>query len=283
MNPRQSGMALISVLLIMSLALLIIGGLLRTQRLLLQGSAQQLHQLQLRQFGLAGERWALSVLQDPAMSPQKTVDLTQGWARAVPEFGTEDAQWQIEIEDMAGRFNLNSLLRMGQIDQVTLGRWARLLTLLDLPALQLIQVGELRELSQLRLLPGIDARVLQQLEPWVALLPAEAVLNVNTAPEQVLRTLNGVDATMAAALVRQRAETGWKQVQAFTQDPLLSGAEVNGHGLGVNSRWYRITVQVIQGQGVLRLTTDVERDPDTHQLKILQRRLLPSIAHERLP
>jgi len=280
MKGGQRGIALISVLLVMSLALLITSGLLRSHRLSLHSSGQALQHIQLRQLAVAGETWALLRLQDAAQRSQKNVDLTQDWARMTPDFDVEDAQIRVDIEDLAGRFNLNSLLSQGQIDQVTLKRWARLLDVLDLPPLQLDQVGALRELSQLRLLPGVDAQVLRQLEPWVAMLPGHATLNVNTAPSLVLRTLDGVDATTAAALVRQASTTGWASVQAFTQDPLLSGVGLSSHGLGTGSRWFRITVQVTQGQRRLRLATEVERDADTHQFNVLQRRLLPSSAHE---
>lgn len=280
MNGRQRGIALISVLLVMSLALLITSGMLRSHRLSLQGSGQAMHYVHLRQLAGAGETWALLQLQDAARASQQNVDLTQDWARMAPDFDIEGVQLRVDIEDLAGRFNLNSLLTQGQIDQVTLDRWGRLLELLDLAPLQLSQVGALQELSQLRLLPGVDGQLLRQLEPWVAVLPTEAALNINTAPALVLRMLDGVEATTADALVRQQSATAWASVQAFTQDPLLSGAGVSRHGLGTGSRWFRITVQVIQGQNRLRLATDVERDPDTHQFKILQRRLLPSSTHE---
>jgi general secretion pathway protein K len=198
-----------------------------------------------------------------------------------PGFDVEDAQILIDIDDLAGRFNLNALLRQGQVDQVTLNRWARLLELLDLPPLQLSQVGPLRELSQLRLLPGIDARLLQRLEPWVVLLPTDTALNINSAPALVLRTLGEVDAATADALALQAATTPWASVQAFTQDPLLSGQGLSSHGLGTHSRWYRIRVQVNRGGRELHLATDVGHDTKTQQLTVLQRRFLPMSSHER--
>lgn len=271
MRTGQRGVALISVLLVMSLALLIIGGMLRSHRAMLQSTGQQLQQMHLRQLGVAGETWGLGLLKAQQKDSQAIADPSSA-------FAVEDAQISVDIEDLAGRFNLNALLIQGQIDQVTLNRWTRLLTMLELPSLQLEQVGALRELSQLRLLPGVDAELLRRLAPWVALLPVEAATNINTA--LVLRTLDGVERTTAEALVRQRSTAGWPSVQAFTQDPLLSGLGLSSHGLGVDSRWYRITVQVTQGQGHLRLATDVERDPKTRQLNILQRRVLPSNASE---
>ncbi|MGY3171968.1 type II secretion system protein GspK [Pseudomonas moorei] len=282
MRAKQRGVALISVLLVMSLALLIIGGVLRSHRLLLQSSAQQLQQMHLKQLALANETWTLLRLQDAGQTSETTVDLTQDWA-TVRGYEIEDTHVRVAVEDLAGRFNVNALLIQGQIDQVTLNRWHRLLEMLELPALPLEQVGALREVSQLRLLPGIDGERLRRLEPWIATLPKEAALNINTAPEIVLRSIDGLDAATVTALLRQRSTTPWPSVQAFTQDPMLEGLGLSSHGLGIDSRWYRITVQVTQGQSRLRLATDVERDPKTRQLKILQRRVLPSNTHEIIP
>ncbi|KKA05236.1 type II secretory protein PulK [Pseudomonas ogarae] len=279
---RQRGVALISVLLVLSLALLLIGGLLRSHRLLLHSSAQQLQQVQLRQLGLAGEAWALTVLEGSAITPSGPVDLSQGWARLEPVYEMEDAKLHIDIEDLSGRLNLNALLALGQIDQVTLGRWTRLLALLDLPPLSLPQVGPVQELSQLRLLPGIDGQTLRRLEPWVALLPKDARLNINTAPQRVLMTLDGMEAGPAQALVNQRRHAPYASVQAFTHDPLLSGLGLNSHGLGVGSRWFRITVSVIHADSRLRLASDIERDSVSGRWTVRQRRFLP-LSPSELP
>ncbi|MDD2058606.1 type II secretion system protein GspK [Pseudomonas sp. GD03860] len=283
MSARQRGVALISVLLVMSLALLITAGMLRSHRLIVHSSAQQLHHVQLRQLGLAGEGWALQSLGRLAQEEQQTVHLAQAWARATPGFAQEHGEIRVGIEDLAGRFNLNSLFRGGQVDQLTLERWARLLEHLKLPpvdahALRAAAPGGLSDVSQLRVLPGIDARVLQQLQPWVAVLPPDASLNINTAPLPVLMTLDGMTLATARQLVMQRPEQGYPSAQAFTQQPLLSGLGVGSHGLGVDSRWFRITVEVALGQRQLRWVADVERDLDSHRLNILQRRLLAPIS-----
>ena len=272
---RQRGVALISVLLVLSLALLLVGGLLRSHRLLLHSSAQQLQQVQLRQLGLAGEDWARVVLESSGITTSGPVDLSQDWARLEPILEVGGAELHVGIEDLSGRLNINGLLALGQIDQVTLGRWNRLLALLDLPPLSLPQVGPLQELSQLRLLPGIDGQTLRRLEPWVVLLPKDARLNINTAPRRVLMTLDGMEAEAAQALLNQRRHGPYASVQAFTNDPLLSGVGLNGHGLGVGSRWFRITVSVIHADGRLRLASDIERDSASGRWTVRQRRFLP--------
>ena len=279
---RQRGVALISVLLVLSLALLLTGGMLRSHRLLLQSSAQQLQQVQLRQLGLAGEAWALGVLEGSAITPSGPVDLSQEWARLEPAFAVEDAELRINIEDLSGRLNLNALLVQGQIDQVTLGRWARLLALLDLPELSLPQVGPVQELSQLRLLSGMDSQTLRRLEPWVVVLPKEARLNINTAPLLLLMTLDGVEEGPAKALVSQRPNQPYASVQAFTGDPLLSGLGLSSHGLGVSSHWFRISVSVARAGSRLRLASDIELDPVSGRWAVRQRRFLPISPSELL-
>lgn len=278
---RQRGVALISVLLVLSLALLLTAGMLRSHRLLLQSSAQQLQYVQLRQLGLAAEAWAQAVLEGSAITSSGPVDLSQDWARLKPAFEREDAEIHIDIQDLSGRLNLNALLVQGQTDQITLGRWTRLLALLDLPALSLPQVGVVQELSQLRLLPGFDGQTLRRLEPWVVLLPKDAKLNINTAPQLLLMTLYGMEEGPAKALVNQRSHTPYASVQAFTNDPLLSGVGVGSHGLGVSSRWFRITVSVTRAGSRLRLASDIERDPVSGRWTVTQRRFLPISPSER--
>jgi general secretion pathway protein K len=206
---------------------------------------------------------------------QNHVEMLRDWPQITPELSSEDAKVEVQIEDLSARFNLNALLHQGQIDAVTLERWARLLELLELPALRPDQVGLLSEVSQLRLLPGFDAPTLWRLEPWVALLPTDATLNINSAPALLLRVLE-IEPDIADALVHQRPTTSWHSVQAFSADPLIADTGINTHGLGVDSRWHRISVRVVQDQHVLTLSTDVEFVVKTAQLKVLQRRLLSS-------
>jgi general secretion pathway protein K len=282
MNGRQQGVALLSVLLVMSLALLLTAGMLRSHQLMLQSSARQIHQVQLRQWALSAEAWALVTLAAANDEPS-AVHLDQEWARITWPFETEGARVSLVVEDLSGRFNINALLGSGQVDQVTLQRWSRLLASQGLKPLDLKASGlvhERQELSQLRLLPGVDGDVLRRLEPWVALLPKEASLNINTARPQVLRILEGVSMPTAEALVSQRPSGGYASVQAFTLDPLISGVGLSGHGLGTGSRWFRISVETSLGTSRLRLASEVERDRKTGRWRVVQRRFLPPILSE---
>ena len=283
MRQRQRGVALHSGLLVMSLALLLTAGMLRSHQLLVQSSARQIHQVQLRQLALSAEAWAMVTLAATSDDELSRVHLGQAWARVSWPFETQGAHVMLEIEDLSARLNVNALLGEGQVDSVIEQRWLRLLTALGLPSLDVRAAGPVvtqRELSQLRLLPGIDGATLAKLEPWVALLPKDASLNINTARPQVLATLEGVSPSTAEVLAKQRPATGYESVQAFTHDPLIAGLGVTGHGLGISSRWFLINVDVRLGTSRLRLASEVERERKTGRWRVVQRRFPTPIPSE---
>lgn len=201
MNPdRQTGLALISVLLVMALVLLLVAGMLRSHQLSISSTGQQIRSLQLWHLALAGENLARQGLRRDAEAMRTTVNLAQPWA------GARDVQLalgtvRVRIEDLAGRFNLAALAQQGQVDQITLQRWQRLCQSLGLPLLdvQALSNQMLLDPSQLRLIPGAQGQALQQLRPLIAVLPSEAGLNINTASEHVLAVLEGLDAGSARA------------------------------------------------------------------------------------
>lgn len=276
---RQQGVALISMLLVMSLALMLTNSMLRNHRLAVKSTAQQLHQIQLRHLGLAAERWALQRLRSADMQTSRSVNLAQDWARNTPYFEIDGGTLHIEIEDLSARFNLSAIVANGNVESLIQQRWLRLLTLLQIknPTLENLSqtnIDSLTDLSQLRTLAGVDADVLRRLQPMVALLPKDASLNINTASALQLMTLMDLNEATARALVRQRPLEGYRSVQAFVEDPLINGIELGSHGLGLSSRWFRVTVQVAVGAGRLQLVSEVELDAKTLQVNVRQRRFL---------
>ncbi|MFI8374502.1 type II secretion system protein GspK [Pseudomonas helleri] len=284
MRRNQQGIALITVLLVMSLALLVTAGMLRSHRLALHSSAQQIHQLQLRKLAFAGETWALEHLKTQLRDPAASVASGQVWANAQPQLKIENGLIEVEIEDLAARFNLTALLTKGPVDKVLAQRWGRLQKGLKLSEVEAsaLQGLNLSDISQLRQVPGIDGPWLTTLQPWVVLLPKEAALNINTASATVLATLEGVTPPVANQLVAERPLQGYASVQDFTFAPTLIGLGVKATGLGTTSRWFRITTHVRMGQSRLRLESDVARDLKTHKWHLLQRRLLAPKHSESL-
>ena len=276
MRRGQQGVALITVLLVMSLALLITAGMLRSQRLALHSSAQQIHQLQLRQLSFAGETWGRLQLRDQLIDAKAAVAAQQAWATGVPALNIDNGQIEVQIEDLAARFDISALLGKEPVNEVTEQRWLRLQTLLQLPPIpaSAFQGLSLSDISQLRQVPGVDAQWFTRMQPWLALLGKGAALNINTASATLLATLEGVTPDLARRLVSERGLRGYASVQDFTFAPALIGLGVNSQGLGINSRWFRITTDVRLGARRLRLESDMARDPATGKWHLLQRRFL---------
>ena len=100
------------------------------------------------------------------------------------------------------------------------------------------------------------------------------LLNINTASATLLATLEGVTSDMARRLVAERPLQGYASVQDFTFLPALIGLGVQSQGLGIGSRWFRITTEVRLGQSRLRLESDMARNLETGKWHLLQRRFL---------
>lgn len=278
MNRSQRGVALLTVLLIMSLALLLTASLLRGHRLLLHSTSQQLEYLLLREATLAGETLALAQLREVPLGADSRVFLAQSWARDDLRLQLQDVEVKVLIEDLGGRLNLSSLLDNAGPGTESTARWVRLMADLQLPAPALAGLVEpLRDVSQLRLLERMTDAALSRTEPHVAVLPAHAGLNINTASTHQLRAL-GLPAAVAEGLVLQRPSSGFASLAEFIAHPLLDGVAaerlLGREGLALNSRWFRVYSDARLADRRLRLISDVQLPARAGPgLLVVQRRL----------
>lgn len=276
----QRGVALLSVLLVTALVTLIVSDMLARQRLSLASSANQLHQQQLWQLALSGEAWARQQLLADLRDADATgrVHLAQRWAQGAHEFEIDDGHIRIRIDDLSGRLDLNSLRPDG--DLVLRARYQRLLALLGLPYHDpasltprfgpLGQALPFADSSELQRLVQVDSAVLRRLRPFVR--TREGPLNLNTAPAEVLAALEGLDLSVARAIVRVRPASGYASVQAFMEQPLLQDRQVRSLGLGTGSEHFRATLDVELGGRRLRLVSDLRTHADG-RVEVLRRRL----------
>ncbi|MFU3618539.1 type II secretion system minor pseudopilin GspK [Pseudomonas paraeruginosa] len=277
----QRGVALISVLLITALVTLVISDMLARQRLNLASGANQSAQLQLWQLALSGEAWARQQLLADLGDADglARVHLGQRWASGAQEFEIEGGHIRIQLQDLGARFNLDRL-RDGR-DHISRARYQRLLALLGLaphdPARLPAPLGHdgkplpFADASELWRLEALDAAGMRRLRPWVA-ATRDAGLNLNTAPAEQLACLEGLDPGIAQALVQARPADGYPSVQAFIEQPLLSGRKVEQYGLAVASERFRAVLDVQLGEHRLRLLSDLRTRSDG-QVQVLRRRL----------
>lgn len=205
-------------------------------------------------------------LKQAGSAPGEAVDhLREAWARKMAPYEVEHGRISVSIEDLSGRFNLNSLVVNQQVNQTALQRFRRLLLrpqIEPLLAERLIDwlddnqdvTGSMapkttstccwsrlyraanrpmQDVSELRLLLELSERDYRRLLPHVSALPAATALNVNTASALVLSTLADTLSPQAAQqLVQARGAEGYRQLADFTNQPALAGAGRASHRAG---------------------------------------------------
>jgi general secretion pathway protein K len=110
---EQRGVALISILLVVVIATVLGVKMTTEQYFSIMRASNYFDQGKIRQYALGGEELARQLLyKDFTEQPQKDV-LAEAWASRELKFDFEEGEIEILIEDLQGRFNLNSLISTG--------------------------------------------------------------------------------------------------------------------------------------------------------------------------
>jgi general secretion pathway protein K len=226
-HARQRGVAMITAILIVALATILavhVGyqAFLDQRRSVTAFSMDQGYQV-----ALGAEAWVADVLQKDARQSAKTDDYTEEWAMRIPPLPVDGGEVLGQVDDMQGRFNLNSLVKWDQAknqhvtDLAAVERLKRLLDILKLedkwagviadwidsdidagfpdgaedptytglsPAYRTANMPVTRA-SELLALAGFGLERYQKLEPYVTALPIGTPINLCTAPPPVLDAL----------------------------------------------------------------------------------------------
>lgn len=256
----QRGVALITVLVVVAIATVLCVGMMRSQQQAIQHAAGLFEQDQAWLYTQGAEDFVRELLAEDLKSDRnrsREVDHPgENWAKPFPPFPVEGGMVRARVEDLQGRFNLNRLGAEAEANGPAATIFRQLLRNLGLPdnlgpALAdwideddnprqmdgaeddyysrqdppyRVANAPLGDVSELRLVKGFTPEVVERLRPFVCALPAEALLNVNTASPTVLSALLPSLAPRAAEeLVAQRPAQGWGSVDEFLQLPVFNG------------------------------------------------------------
>lgn len=309
----QRGVALITVLLVVAIVTVVCAGMIARQQLSIRGTANQAQARQAWHYALGGEALAQSILRRDLRASgtgagQPPVDhLLEPWALPQPAYDLDEGQGQVQvrIEDLAGRFNLNSLVQQQQPNAAALAQFRRLLLRLQISepyAERLVDwldtdqqpSGEqgaednsyllldppyrtggrrIEDLSELRLLLDMRDEDFQRLAPFVTALPADTPLNVNTASAMVLSSLaDSLSLSTAEALVQARQAGPFRDAANFMAQPALGGVQLQGTSVAVTSQFFQATSEVRLADRRLALVSRLRREEDG-EVRVLQRNL----------
>jgi general secretion pathway protein K len=113
-------------------------------------------------------------------------------------------------------------------------------------------------------LPFYNALILEQIRPFVSVLPLPTPVNVNTAPPEVLMAaIPGLSRTAAGGFVQQRTATPFKSVDEITS--LLNrlganqGVTLDTALVQVRSQYWLARSEIRMGRGIFVSTALIER------------------------
>ena len=293
---RQRGVALVTALLVVSLATVVAVAMATRQHIDVRRTGNLVHGEQAYSYALAAESWARIILRRDAEEEQYD-SLTEDWATALPPLAVEGGVVSGKIEDMNGRFNLNNLVdHVGDVEDEEVAYFKRLLDILGLdpvlaeslldwidPDINVRPPGgaedefyllvegrpyraanrRLVSISELRLIKGFDKKTVELLTPHVTVLPESTVINVNTATPLVLRALSAdLSESDVEALIADRGETGYENINDFLLHDVLAGLELETE-TEVESEYFRVLTDVVIGQSQAHLESLMIRDGDT--------------------
>ena len=105
---QQRGVALITALLVVSIATIVATSMLSRKNLEIRRQSNLSYWTQAYQYSLGVEAWGRQVLQEDAEAGGKDA-LTEDWATLLPPMEVVGGKIAGSIEDLQGRFNLNNL------------------------------------------------------------------------------------------------------------------------------------------------------------------------------
>lgn len=273
----QRGVALLAAVLVVALATVLVAALLDRGEAARARSRNALRAEQGWQLMLGLEAWAATALRKDL--EQNGIDTRDDlWAQPVPPLDLPEARIQGRMRELGGCFNLNSLWQGGVENTIAMARFERLLGVLkldpDIAAQALDWIDDdsnsgrngaedmslmlrspsyraanrpFAHVSELRLLPSVDAKTYQTLAPQVCALPANTPLNLNMATAELWRSLSDdIGPTQAAQLWRDgRArytdqENLDKETQRLGLAPILLGND-----LALSSSYFVLEAEIV--------------------------------------
>lgn len=243
-SRHQSGLALITVLMIFAIASLLAISMVERQSTDMQRSSTMFTVQQARQFVLGAEDAVKTGLYLSWQQDKEKDHLFEEWAKE-RRFPLQPGMVYIRINDAQGRFNLNTLSPQANNHVRQRQRFINLLNLIGAdpvlaqslsnwmnPESQADDLYQGRELphraayqtckhtSEILPIEGMTLEIYQKLEPYIVCLPITAALNVNTASALVIAALDSeLSLAQAENITKLRGDKGFANVDEFMKLP----------------------------------------------------------------
>ena len=290
---RQRGVAVVTALLLTTLAITIVASLFWQQQVQVRSIENQRLQLQ-KQWVLRGALdWARLILREDAKY-SATDDLNEPWAVPLSETRLDryvesaalrgDAGSAVlsgGIQDAQARLNLTNLATQGNINQAEVQSFERLLTTLRQdPGIARATAQQLADseraaitdnpgsphpigflqVDDLLAVPACTPQVLNAIRDYVIFLPVATPVNANTAtPEVLAARLPGLSVSDATALANSRKQAGFRDLADLAARLPGKPASVDPSLFSVASGHFLVNGRVTIRSATLQVQALVER------------------------
>ena len=290
---EQRGIALITALLIVSLAVIAATAVLSAGSLAIQRTATLQETEKSWWYAVGVESWVTTILARDARQ-NKYDALNDIWAQPVDFLPVEQGFLSGRIVDLQGRFNLNNF---AVTDPATFKQWqdifARLFEQLKLepqlarpiseavrdwidtdqdptpydgaedneylsaraPALPHRAANRLMmSVTELMAVKGMTREIYQALLPYVSALPlSDTTINVNTAPEPLLRALTLKPSAAFEEFIRERVQKPAETKSELTSTQVLVAQDADPARYDISSRFFQLRAEAAIGNSRVAL------------------------------
>ncbi|HAW3224858.1 TPA: type II secretion system minor pseudopilin GspK [Escherichia coli] len=304
--PPKRGMALVMVLLLLAVMASVSVGL--SQRISRQTDRMRSLQdyQQATWYAVSAESLALSILNENLKNEEHTP--IYSWSIGSHLFPLSQGKMAVTLRDAQACFNLNALAQPAKVSGEGEGQLITLISRLDVPARRAAQITEslqafigggrdgqkqkdseylsrpvpfwpakqpLTDISELRVVQGMDAALYQKIKPLVCVLPMNRQrININSldvSQSVILEALfgPGLSPAQARTLLQQRPGKGWRNVGQFLASPYLKRVDENvrkqaGEFLTVNSRYFWLRSDITVNETELTMNSLIARTGPQH-------------------
>lgn len=278
---NERGIALLMTLLVVALLSVLAIGMQSRSVLALTRAKHSVNALAASYLMRSGVSAAMAFLDKDAK--ETAIDtLTETWAEDVTRFPVGDGTVSIHIEDEAARFNVNTLVTpQGTVNATAVQRFGRLLRSVGnddrlaehtahwLQAAREPLGYELRDPSELLLVPGFGTEAFKRIEPHVTVSTdrlGEKTININTAGVQVLGALSpGLGEALIGGIIERRRATPFRSVGDLKAVPGMNDEVLIGFSdvIDVRSSTFSVRVEANVGDVVRKGSAVLTRQGST--------------------
>lgn len=299
---KQSGVALISALLVFALLVILLGRILLETQTSIERTSWVSQQAQADAYAMSGEQYALDRLHQALITetPLGEESLLYTLLDAPVSFPDEEnLSIETRIWDMQGYININSLAGQPAFSSLFSEIFSRNGWPLD--TLEAIndwsdadslpqgtggaedyfyqsQPTPYRAANQLTadksewlLVKGIHTDIYQKLEPALVSLPGATRININTAPAEVFDLIHPDLSGAQIVSYRDGQSQRFKDVATFMQSSWTAGIPLDASLFTTRSSYYRLQTRVSLADISVNLISDYAYDQTTGSLHRLRR------------